>query len=342
MKIINIIIENTHSYLTLLRDELEDKYPNRTENFYKCVRDMKFVLEAYCLDLAEDSNRHVHMIVSQFYRGNKLQLHSVDVELWAHKRLVDLICLDETVSGEEKTQLKKLFYVIRDAFDIGTYKDSYDYLDKLVYNRISYSKFSSTPVDSVKTEIILNAANGLTPALAHNYHYRVDVVPDSLKQKVWPLMHSFHDWSKRGLKEDFLINYNTKTSDEWRDLGVCFNWQFQAPLILCYSLPIPNNFRLMWDGPKRFATSREATTIGLGLNLWNVIMKVESLGLNSCLCKAYTQEATEAICLTTTEDMGENRWTPLIFLCIGTGVIPKGDHREYKPMNIVNTLKFVE
>ena len=33
MKIINTITENTHSYLTLLRDELEDKYPNRTENF---------------------------------------------------------------------------------------------------------------------------------------------------------------------------------------------------------------------------------------------------------------------------------------------------------------------
>ena len=32
MKIINIIIENTHSYLTLLRDELEDKYLNRTES----------------------------------------------------------------------------------------------------------------------------------------------------------------------------------------------------------------------------------------------------------------------------------------------------------------------
>ena len=342
MKIINSITENTHSYLTLLRDELEDKYPNRTENFYKCVRDMKFVLEAYCLDLAEDSNRHVHMIVSQFYKGNKLQLHSVDTELWAHKRLVNLICLDETIPTEEKTQLKKLFHIIRAAFELNTYKDSYDYLDKLVYNRISYSKFRSDPVDSVKTARILNAADGLTPALAHNYHYKVDVVPDSVKKKVWPLMHSFHDWADPNIKSDFILNYNTKTPDEWRDLGVCFNWQFQAPLILCYSMPLPNNFKNKWDGPERFATGREATVLGIGMNLWNVITTVESLGLNSCLCKAYTLEATEALQLQTTEDIGDNSWTPLIFLCIGTGVVPKGDHRVYKPMGIINTLTFGE
>ena len=123
---------------------------------------------------------------------------------------------------------------------------------------------------------------------------------------------------------------------------MCFNWQFKAPLILCYSLPMPNNFKNKWDGPERFATSRESTAIGLGLNLWNVIMKVESLGLNSCLCKSYTPEATEAFQLQTTEDIGDNKWTPLIFLCIGTGVVPKGDHRVYKPMGIINTLTFGE
>lgn len=222
------------------------------------------------------------------------------------------------------------------------YLDSYDYLDKLVYNRVSYSKFKSTPIDSVKTAKILNAADGLTPALSHHYHYRVDVVPEKIKQKVWPYMHSFYDWAEPDLKENFIKNIDNKTPDDWRELGVCYNWHFQAPLVLCYSIPVNLDNAYVWDGPGRFPTSKESTIIGLGLNLWNVIMTVESLGLNSCLCKAYTDEATNMIRLNTTEDIGRNKWTPTIFLCIGEGLIPKGDHREYKPMGIVNTLTFEE
>ena len=340
--IINIISQNIENYLNLMISEIETRYPNRTDSFYKCVRDMRYVLEAYCLDLSEGGSRHVHMVISQFYKGKTLQLKNTEVESWAHERLVDIICLDDSINYEEKNKLRLLFSIIQNSFKNDNYKNSYDYLDNLVYNRISYSKFKPTPVDSIKTAKILNAADGLSPALAHNYHYRVDVVPETLKKKVWPYMHSFYDWAVPGLKENFIKNIDSKTPDEWRELGVCYNWHFQAPLVLCYSMPLPNDTIQMWDGPERFPTSREATTISIGLNLWNVMMTVESLGLNSCLCKAFTNEATDMIRLNTTEDIGNNRWTPTIFLCIGEGLVSKGDHREYKPMSIVNNLTFEE
>ena len=42
------------------------------------------------------------------------------------------------------------------------------------------------------------------------------------------------------------------------------------------------------------------------------------------------------------KDMSDWRWDPVVFLCIGKGIEPKECHRLVKPMDIVNTLRYIK
>lgn len=342
MTIINTITQNMTAYLDLLENELKlgSKYPHTDKHEEASLKDLKLALEAYCLDLAEDSTRHTHMAVSQYHKGHKRQTQTIDANLNAHSQLVDMICAEKDVTDAEKIKLKSLHGIIRDAYQLDTYHDSYSYLDNIVYNKVSHSKFNSAPVDAVKTAKILNAADGMTPSLGNNYHYRLDVLPEKLKANMWPHMHSYMEGCSLETQAAFEADITSKTDSEWRDLGICFNWQFNAPLVLVYSMPRKIDNSQSWQMPKEFPTGRDATLIALGLSMWNVIMTVEELGLKSCCLKAFNPKALAMIDAESDDVMTGFKWEPIIFLCIGEGVQPKGDHRAYKPKGIVNTLSF--
>ena len=350
MTIINVIEANTSKYVELLKERVQEKYsikttyPNKTVDLLAYVdKTMPLVLTAYSLDIEEKSNRHTHMFVGQLYKGQRRQTKNIDihVEFWMHQTLVDMVCLDNGVTAAEREQLTNLWHIIRDVFDGQTYENSYSHLEKIVYNRASYSKFKDKKVDPIKTAKILNAADGLTPALASNYHYRVDVVPDHVKEAMWPYMHSFYDGTPQEVKDLYAENPYAHTDEEWQQLGVCFNWQFQAPIVLAYSIPnTKDHSRAFWN-TSEFATSRDATMLSVGTNMWNVICTAEELGLNSCCLKAFQGPALDQITISTDEDMPEGwQWEPVIFACIGYGEKMKGDHRKYKPKGVVNTLEF--
>ena len=156
-------------------------------------------------------------------------------------------------------------------------------IEKLWNERVSYSEYDKTPISEYNLKKILEAADGVTPSLGNNYHYRVDVLPEILKKDMWPYMQTTNDWCLPETKAEFDANYASKTDNEWRDLGICFNWQFKAPLVLAYSMPRSARLDQSWGMPPGFPTGREATLIALGLSTWNVVLTVEELGLNSDL-----------------------------------------------------------
>ena len=319
-------------------------YPNRTVDLLEyCEKNIPLVLEAYKLDLSEGADRHTKMIISQHYAGNRRQTKNIDtdVELWIHQQIADLLCA-ENFNNLEKSHIVHLFDLWNNVFTKNNYKDSQGFLENLVLNRASYTTFKNEKIDNVKLSKILNAANGLTPSLSNNYHYRVDVLPDSVKQAMWPHMHSYFDGCPAEVKEAFERDHTTHTMEEWKQAGVCFNTQFAAPLVLAYSIPTPID-----DSPKHwtvgeFPTSRDATMIALGTNMWNAICTVEELELNSCCLRAYnTDKIGKIVSVSSDEKLPEGwKWEPFIFLCIGKGEKIKGDHRKYKPKGIVNTLEF--
>lgn len=340
---------NNEKYLELLKDRVHVKYPdsktypNKTEDLIAyCDKNIPLVLEAYDLDVAEGSKRHTKMVISQHYAGNRRQTKNItlDAELWIHEQVVELYSNDN-FNNIEKSHIMDLHKLWKEVFEENTYENNYSYLENLVLNRASYTTFSKEKIDDVKLNKILNATNGLTPSLANNYHYRVDIVPDNIKQAMWPHMHSYFDGCPEEVKQSFETDPYAKTMEEWKELGVCFNTQFDAPLVLAYSIPAPvDGERVHWT-TSEFATSRDATFIALGTNMWNAICTVEELELNSCCLRAFNPKALDVVNVTSDEDMPEGwKWQPFIFLCVGKGEKMKGDHRKYKPKGIVNTLDF--
>lgn len=317
-------------------------YPDRTNDLLNYLdKNLELVLEAYRLDLSEGLDRHTKMMISNHYAGNRRQTKNIrlQTELWMHEEIFDLFCKQNNLNSVEKLHVQSLFNLWKDAFEKNNAEHSY--LDSLTLNRTSYSKFEDSEIDQITKRQILNAANGITPSLANNYHYRVDVLPDDVKAAMYPYMHSkFDDCSEEILKA-FEEDYLAHSMSEWRDKGICFNHQFNAPLVLAYSMPVPINGSYRNWKQHEFPTSKDATLIALGTNMWNVICKVEELGLNSCCLKAYNPKALQQFEVTTDESMPEGwKWEPFIFLCIGKGIEAKGDHRKYKPKGIVNSLKF--
>jgi predicted oxidoreductase (fatty acid repression mutant protein) len=318
-------------------------YPDKTTDILNYLdKNLDLVLEAYKLDLKEGSDRHTKMMISNHYAGNRRQTKYIllQTELWMHEEIFKLLCKTNQLNTVEKVHAELLFDLWKTTFE----KNSADhsYLDNLTLNRTSFSKFENTEINEITKNQILNAANGITPSLANNYHYRVDVLPSEVKELMWPYMHSkFDNCSEETLKA-FENNFLAHSMSEWRDKGICFNHQFNAPLVLAYSMPISiNDSNKPWT-QQEFPTSKDATFIALGTNMWNVICKVEELGLNSCCLKAYNPKALEQIEVHTDEVMPNGwKWEPFIFLCIGKGIQAKGDHRKYKPNGIVNSLKFL-
>lgn len=336
--------------LNTIKETIEKEFPNQTlypnqtvDLLIYCDKNIPLILEAYNLDLAEGSNRHTKMVISQHYAGNRRQTKNIQlsVELRIHEQIAELLS-KENFNNLEKSHIAHLFTIWKEVFTENNFKDTQGFLENLVLNRASYTTFKNEKIDSVKISKILNAANGLTPSLSNNYHYRVDVLPDAARQVMWPHMHSYFDGCPAEVKDAFEKDHTTRTMAEWKKAGVCFNTQFDAPVVLAYSVP-----KSVDDSPKHwttsdFPTSRDATMIALGTNMWNAICTVEELGLNSCCLRAYnTDKISEIVSVSSKEELPEGwKWEPFIFLCIGKGEEIKGDHRKYKPKGIVNTLEF--
>jgi len=331
-----------------MKEKVLDEYPDNTVYPDKTVdilnyldKNLELVLDAYRLDLSEGTDRHTKMMISNHYAGNRRQTKNIllQTELWMHEEIFNLFCKKNNFNSVEKLHLESLFKLWETTFENNS--ATHSYLDSLTLNRTSYSKFEDTVIDDITKTQILNAANGITPSLANNFHYRVDVLPNDVKDAMYPYMHSTFEGCTQETQAAFEKNYLAHSIDEWKEKGICFNHQFNAPLVLAYSMPVnTTNPNRPWK-QHEFPTSKDATFIALGTNMWNVICKVEELGLNSCCLKAYNPKALQQFDVQTDETMPEGwKWEPFIFLCIGKGTDAKGDHRKYKLNGIVNSLNF--
>jgi predicted oxidoreductase (fatty acid repression mutant protein) len=334
--------------LDTIKEKVKGKFPNQTlypdkttDLLAYCDKNIPLMLEAYELDLSEGKTRHTNMAISHHYYGNRRQTKNIklETELWIQETLVEL--LTETKNLVEKQHLDNCFKLWKDVLQGESYESNQSFLENLTMNRASYSEFSNESIDNVKLQKILEAANGITPSLSNNFHYRVDVLPQETRDAMYPYMHSFFPDATEKTKKEFEENPTQYTEKEWREKGICFNTQFNAPLILAYSIPARvTGDRKRWY-PNEFETSRDATLVAVGLNMWNTICTVEEMGLNSCCLKAYNPKALDMIEIKTSEEMPDDwHWQPYVFLCIGKGIRQKGDHRKYKPRGIVNTLEF--
>jgi nitroreductase len=334
-----------HELVDLYYNYVLDNYPNRTLEFKKCRRDMLTIVDAYAACIRDKTDFEIRFCLHKFYENNKLQLKSIDVELDVHARLADdILNLIVNVSDREH------FIALKNRFlhELKYGPEMLDmlFIEKMMYNRATQYCFTNKPIDQKTIDIILRNANGITPAICNEFNYRVDVIPDEYKQKVFEAaltpyndMDNTPDRLTEARKWQF-TGFDNTYSRYVKEKFFCINPQVFAPLLLCISFPDDGEDHSLWHKTDRFKIGRDSSVIGAAFCAWHTVNIVTELGLDHAFCAGFDKTyASEHLRLT---DSDANSWHPILFICIGYGDEVKSVHEERlaKHANIVNTLEF--
>jgi hypothetical protein len=201
-------------------------------------------------------------------------------------------------------------------------------LESLAQNRSTYKHIGGSVTDQQRS-ILLQAATGITPALCNEYNWRVDQVPDHLKDRLFSELKHFDKRAVSSLQPLFVRNENP---------------QLTAPLLLVWSLrwKTDNASIYQHSGP---ITSRDSSMISLGMSVWHLLLVAESLGLKTGLVTSDGSlqiKAKEILGLELQNDRdrySDFEFMPLVFCGIGSTGTVSLSHRSHRCEPVVDQLK---
>jgi hypothetical protein len=127
MKLAAITLLRTHidQIANEIKDNVMQQYPNRTNFFDKCSRDLKYILTAIANCIDENSFSSLDHVIRQFFRGGELQLKEIEVELWAYN-IAETRILDLFKSNNITIELQN---IVSDSFKTLKYHLEHGYAD---------------------------------------------------------------------------------------------------------------------------------------------------------------------------------------------------------------------
>lgn len=111
----------------------KENYPERTDNYEKCERDLKFVLTAYQDDIDSNSTRSITYIASKYWFADKRQVQNHHVELAVHEFAVDYILKNANLGIEEAEKLVELKNILLKIIEHGPEYMNYTHMHKYRY-----------------------------------------------------------------------------------------------------------------------------------------------------------------------------------------------------------------
>lgn len=111
----------------------KENYPERTDNYEKCERDLKFVLTAYKDDISSNSSRSITYIASKYWFADKRQVQNHHVELAVHEYAVDYILKNANLGVEEAERLVELKNILLQIIEHGPKYMNYTHMHKYRY-----------------------------------------------------------------------------------------------------------------------------------------------------------------------------------------------------------------
>lgn len=114
-EIIPTIID--HEIIKLAIKYQQTHFPQRTDDYDKCYRDIELILSAYQRDIENNTSSAITQMASKFWKNNNRLIKSFDVELEIHDYIVTLLTekFSEDINLINQLQLlkEKLFQVIK-------------------------------------------------------------------------------------------------------------------------------------------------------------------------------------------------------------------------------------
>jgi len=109
------------------------EYPNRTNNYAKCERDLEYVLTAYINDLEFNTTRNTEYVASKYWFNNERQIKEYETEIAVHNYMVEYI-LDHTIfDNNKKNHLLTLKDILTNTITVGPDFMNYTYMHKYQY-----------------------------------------------------------------------------------------------------------------------------------------------------------------------------------------------------------------
>lgn len=314
----NKTIDDVVDSLNLLFDSVVDDLENDTDISSASFGTHKWHKGKYLGDQQDDNAIHTKFFNLLMDRS------SIDVDKISKLRNV----VSETITKSRDFHKKRFEVSDRDTF--------LSNIEGIAQNRHNYKPLTGS-VEPKDLEIILDAANGVTPALSNEYNYRVDVVPNKYKNELFEQTKSYSQEAHRTGNLRYAVDENS---------------QLLAPVLLCYSLryEVNNPSIEQFCGPM---TDRDPNMLNVGLNVWHTIMVAEALGYNTSFCQMTRRKretCKEILGLDDPNDdihsnyvlkrNGRLEFMPLIFVGIGSSGHINTNTRSHKKENIINTLTF--
>jgi hypothetical protein len=337
---IELLIINKETYINRCVDFVKSNHPDRTTEHDKCYRDLSYIYDAIVLDLKNNTTDDIQNIGAMFWHAGKLQLQHPDVELKVYDYLLSIICADIPAIEQQLSELINILkLIIQNGFGF-KHGNTCDLelvskMHNLAQHRHNWKPLIGNKPSAEHMDLILKAASAMTPALSNEYNYRVDEVPDHLKEELFKSV----------------INYSNAAAESGNPTyATDKNEQLMAPTVLCYSL----RYNQHNDNLEQFCgdmTVRDPNILNIGICVWNTVLTAEALGYKTSFCQMTTwkrDNAKKILGLHTDEVQsefltnrnGECTFMPMFFLAIGTEGRVNINSRSHKSKDIINKLKF--
>lgn len=310
-------------------------YPDRTQEYSKCLRDLNFIYESYIFDLQTHGDWYIKKIGSYFWKGNKRQIVEYSVEVAIHKLLADKLI---EILPDHKNHISHLQSCLEDIIVNGNNEPDINPFPAIVSSTLqtmAHGRQNWKPlaghVKPDDVQKILSAANGVTPALSNEYNYRVSVVPERHKETLLEKTATYSETAAK-LKPGYAVDKN---------------FQYLAPLLLCFSIKEnPDNpDKNQWGGP---ITKRDPNLLSTGICMWHTVMTAVSLGYKTSfinisdfkvpIVKEILGLVDPEPDLRTLDRDGKIEFSPTAFIAIGSEGTINGNSRPVKEANVVNRL----
>jgi len=156
---------------------MTEQYPNRTITPEKCIRDIKYVLDAYVVDINSGSSIQTINIGNNFWLNGVRQIKNYKVEIKVHRYLVNII--KSNVSEESASKIDSLLQIFCSILINGPIKEHNNISSVLQKYRYVREYDTSAEIDQSTVEKCIQTAWKNTPSKNNFMNYRVTVVgPD--------------------------------------------------------------------------------------------------------------------------------------------------------------------
>lgn len=272
-------------FASAITNEIIKNYPMRTRNFEKCTRDLRYIITAIEKCIEKDSTYYIDHIIKNFYRGNKLQLQSINVELEAYDLLsnkINKLFVKHKISTEYTTIVNSCITMLKSGLQNGytdwTYPDN-TWIE-ILQNKKQTTSWSDKTVDKEIIDSIL---------------YEIHQHCNSKQNRV-PFEMIVMDWSQPEYRNILFEHAQDQHHDH-------YNTQVLAPYVFVFFLKdrpgMSHSERLMTGG------------LEIGLTAQMAALSAVSKGLSVGFCKCFDDDHRKKF------EKIFNKTTPVLILGLG-------------------------